>query len=451
MSERKPSDIARETLKQLAARRLVPSPDNYRALYAEISGEAPADSSEPARALTASQFAMELQEQIARLVESALPGLRADESGMEAQGRQLAAFLRQPALDVAALKAMLESFSARLTLAGEDQAELRASLLKLLHLLLRNISVLSVDDRWLHGQTEALLAAASPPLSLRRLDALQGRLEEVVSKQGEAKQKLVEAQAQMKAMLAAFLEKLRHMTAYSEAHHGTLKACAERIDQAQTLAEIAPAVREAFTASKAMADDALAIHGELSEMRARADATDAQMAQLREELDRMSTLARHDPLTGALNRRGLDEALEREIAAARRRGSTLCLALLDVDNFKAINERLGHEVGDGALVHLAEVVRTCLRPQDALARYGGEEFVLLLPETALDLGVLAMRRLQRELTKRFFLQGKEKILITFSAGVAQLASEETGTEAIRRADQAMYLAKRSGKNRVLGA
>jgi diguanylate cyclase len=92
-----------------------------------------------------------------------------------------------------------------------------------------------------------------------------------------------------------------------------------------------------------------------------------------------------------------------------------------------------------------------MRPQDTLARFGGEEFVFLLPDTALDQGIEAMTRLQRELTKRFFLAGNEKVLITFSAGVAQMNAEESGMDAIRRADQAMYLAKRAGKNRVLGA
>ena len=99
---------------------------------------------------------------------------------------------------------------------------------------------------------------------------------------------------------------------------------------------------------------------------------------------------------------------------------------------------------------MATVARECMRPQDTLARYGGEEFVILLPDTPLDKGVEAMTRLQRELTKRFFMTGAEKVLITFSAGVAQLAAEESGLEAIKRADQAMYLAKRAGKNRVVG-
>ena len=139
------------------------------------------------------------------------------------------------------------------------------------------------------------------------------------------------------------------------------------------------------------------------------------------------------------------------VARARRMGAPLCLALLDIDNFKTINDCLGHTAGDAALVHLTQVTREVMRPQDLLARYGGEEFVLILPDTTVANGVAAMTRLQRELTTRFFLQGTEKLLITFSAGVAQLGDGETSADAIRRADKSMYLAKRSGKNRVMAA
>lgn len=135
----------------------------------------------------------------------------------------------------------------------------------------------------------------------------------------------------------------------------------------------------------------------------------------------------------------------------RKSEQPLSLSLLDVDNFKQINDRLGHATGDDALIHLVQVVRQYMRPVDTLARYGGEEFVILMPDTRLEDGMTAMRRLQRELTRNFFLSRNEKILITFSAGVAELHPEESGEDAIRRADQAMYLAKRAGKNRVMGA
>ena len=135
----------------------------------------------------------------------------------------------------------------------------------------------------------------------------------------------------------------------------------------------------------------------------------------------------------------------------RRSATPLCVALLDIKKKKKINERIGHESGDVAMVHLANVTRESIRPVDYLARYGGEEFVILMKDKLLEQGVQAMKRLQRKLTKTFFFAGTEKTLNTFSAGVAQIAPGESGSKAISRADQAMYLAKRMGKNRVLGS
>jgi diguanylate cyclase len=232
--------------------------------------------------------------------------------------------------------------------------------------------------------------------------------------------------------------------------HEKLEENARQIEQAKSLAEIAPVLKEVVSATRTMAAQSKTSSEQLQTMREKANQTDAELAKLHQELDRVSTQARHDPLTGALNRKGLDEAVEREMSSVRRKETPLCVALLDIDNFKKLNDTLGHATGDIALTHLATVARECMRPQDTLARYGGEEFVLLLPDTALEKGIEAMTRLQRELTKKFFLAGTEKILITFSAGVAQLAADESGADAIKRADKAMYLAKRAGKNRVVG-
>jgi len=255
----------------------------------------------------------------------------------------------------------------------------------------------------------------------------------------------------MRQMLGTFIERLSEMTDSTSAFGGKIEDSARQIEQARSLEELAPVLKEVVSATRSMASDMLETRNELNDMREHAQSTEMEIARLHQELDRLSTQARHDALTGALNRKGLDEALAREIANVRRKGMALCMALLDIDNFKKINDTLGHTTGDMALVHLAQVARSAMRPQDTLARYGGEEFVILLPDTTLAQGIEAMTRLQRELTKNFFLTGNEKLLITFSAGVAQLEQDEDGTAAIRRADKAMYMAKRSGKNRVLGA
>ncbi|WP_298207832.1 GGDEF domain-containing protein [Acidovorax sp.] len=510
MADRPPSEIARETLKQLAARRLQPTPDKYLALYDEIAGthspqpfpEGPLSNIQrvlpaqtPAQKRLLSQFERaiitkdwtslqsvmvgyanlgrtattatpietadaptalgelppEFAETLARLIDNTVPALGEDDAKVIEMARQLVTFLREPTPQVATAQQMMGSFAYRLSFATEDQAAIRACLLELLHMVFENISVLSVDDQWLHGQAEALMTASTPPLTLRRLDDVQRRLKDVIFKQTEAKARSMEAQEQMKDMLATFIERLVKITASSTTYQSTMERCADLIGKASTLQDIAPVLQEVMSATRAMALDSRVTHDELQDLRERTEAKRAEVAKLQEELDRASAQARHDPLTGSLNRKGLDEAMEREIARTRRLGSPLCLALLDIDNFKTINDRLGHSGGDAALVHLAQVTRDVMRPQDLLARYGGEEFVIVLPDTAVESGVAAMTRLQRELTTRFFLQGAEKVLITFSAGVAQLGETESSADAIRRADQAMYLAKRSGKNRVMAA
>jgi len=346
---------------------------------------------------------------------------------------------------------MLVNYGHRLSFVAEDQSEIKTVLLKLLRLVFENIADLSPDEHWLKGQMDALVTASEPPLSLRRLDDVERRLKDVIFKQKEAKERAVQAQNDLRVMLKAFIERLSEITHSTGSFHERLEESARLIEQAKSMAEIAPVLKDVVGATRSMASDSQTARNELSAMRERATTTEAEIAKLHQELDRLSAEARHDPLTGALNRKGLDEALERELSTVRRKETPLCMALLDIDNFKELNDTLGHAKGDEALNHLASVARECMRPQDTLARFGGEEFVILLPDTPLDRGIDAMTRLQRELTKRFFMAGTEKVLITFSAGVAQLAQGEEALDAIRRADQAMYLAKRAGKNRVLGA
>ncbi|KAF1047059.1 GGDEF domain-containing protein [Xylophilus sp.] len=503
MPHRQPSEIARETLRQLAARRLAPTPDLYQAVYEEVSGQRlpaafpdgplraigrvlPAQNAAQKRVLdlylaaVAARDWVQLQsalvayaqlgldraavdaaaepvdvsprslaEQLARWVDHILPALGGNDSRLHAVATQLAELLRSDLPSAARTQALVADFGFQLGFAAEEQEGVRAMLLALLRLLFENIAELSIDDAWLHGQAGALLAATTPPVSLRQLDEAQRRLKDVIFKQSQAKARSVQAQAQMKEMLSTFIERLSHMAESSGAYRDQVERCVEQIGRASTIEEIAPVLQEVIAATRAMSQGSRAAHEELAALRERAERTHGEVHRLQQELDRASAQARHDPLTGALNRKGLDEAFEREVERSRRNGDPLCVALLDLDDFKRINDELGHDVGDAALIHLADVARACLRKSDMLARYGGEEFVLLLPETPLAAGVDFMQRLQRELTRHYFLQGSDKRMITFSAGVAELGPDESGADALKRADQGMYLAKRAGKNRVM--
>ncbi|MEI6219467.1 MAG: GGDEF domain-containing protein, partial [bacterium] len=259
------------------------------------------------------------------------------------------------------------------------------------------------------------------------------------------------AKDRLKQMLATFVDRLGDFSETTSGYHDKIEKCAERISKANDIAELSDVLDEVMRETRTVQINAARSRDELTVMRGRVNEAEAEVTRLQNELAHASDMVRHDALTGALNRKGMDEALESEVGRLRRQGGSLSLAMLDIDNFKKLNDSLGHAVGDAALVHLSQIARETIRPQDTLARYGGEEFVVLLPNTPMDDAVSAMVRVQRELTRRFFLSNNDKVLITFSCGIAELRDEETPYDALKRADEAMYLAKRAGKNRVIPA
>jgi diguanylate cyclase len=188
---------------------------------------------------------------------------------------------------------------------------------------------------------------------------------------------------------------------------------------------------------------------EVASARAQVAAAEVRIEQLRGELQLVNRLVREDQLTGALNRRGLDDTLAREAARAERNDTPLCIALIDIDNFKKINDTYGHQVGDIVLVHLVAIIKETVRNHDLIGRYGGEEFLLLLPESRIDEAVAVLNRLQRRLACTPLAWGSQKLLVTYSAGIAARASGESEDALIKRADRALYEAKHSGKNRTV--
>jgi diguanylate cyclase len=172
------------------------------------------------------------------------------------------------------------------------------------------------------------------------------------------------------------------------------------------------------------------------------------LTSMQEELAETRQLLNEDALTGALNRRGLDQTLSREIARAQRANGRLSLAMLDLDHFKKVNDNYGHEAGDLMLMHFTGLIRSVMRKSDALVRYGGEEFTLVLPDTDARGAHFVLGRLQQVMSRTPMNYEGKKINTTFSAGVATLKSDENGHALLRRADAAVYAAKNAGRNSI---
>jgi diguanylate cyclase (GGDEF)-like protein len=166
---------------------------------------------------------------------------------------------------------------------------------------------------------------------------------------------------------------------------------------------------------------------------------DAEIAQER---------AMTDALTGLLNRYGLQRALIREHAEARRYNRPLACVMVDLDHFKSLNDTHGHMAGDVALQQVAEILMQAVRASDTVCRYGGEEFLLILPETDLEGALSLAEKIREEAASRLFGEGVTVFRLTLSAGATFLSNTESGNDMIARADMALYQAKAQGRNRV---
>jgi diguanylate cyclase len=387
---------------------------------------------------------------LAETLENAVGMLLIDTPELAKEAGTLAKLLRNPETlaDCEHFSELLRQFAYKVQWVAQDQSYIRNALLNLLRLIIENIGDLVIEDSYLQGQMTVLMELFSRPLNKGMLEELSERLRDVIYKQGALKHSLNEAQSRLREMFAQFIERLSELAESTGNYHSKISVFAEQITQATSLEDLASLVAVIAEETKQVERNTRRSQAELQSLRVTVDQAHKEIARLEGELEQASELVRHDPLTGTLNRKGLDEMLARETSRMRRRGSKLCLSLLDVDDFKRLNDSLGHLVGDAALKHLAAVIRENIRPQDCAGRFGGEEFLILLPDSGLEDAMNAMRRLQRELTKRIFLHDNRKVLITFSAGVTEITPDESIQEAIDRADKAMYKAKHAGKNRV---
>jgi diguanylate cyclase len=369
------------------------------------------------------------------------------------EARLLAQSAREPRIgDMwARFGAQLRQFFFKVEVRGESDGELLDGLLGLLGLLANNIAELVEDDQWLLGQVNVIREVINQPLTTERINEAERRFKEVIYKQSMLKHSLQEAKSTLKDLIGVFVTRLSEMTASTAEYHDKVETYAERLQTANDIESLRSLVDELLGDTRGMQIDITRNRDEIAEAKRQAEAAELRVRKLQAELEQVSEQVSQDQLTGALNRRGLDEAMQREMSRAERRKVALSVAVLDLDNFKRLNDTYGHQAGDDALVHLIKVVKKTLRPTDIVARFGGEEFIILYSDTALAPAVDITRRLQRELTKRYFLHNNERLLITFSAGVAQFQSGETQEMVFARADKAMYQAKLQGKNRVVAA
>lgn len=164
--------------------------------------------------------------------------------------------------------------------------------------------------------------------------------------------------------------------------------------------------------------------------------------------EQLTYMAFHDPLTGLLNRRVMEKILEREFDRSRRYQTNLSMVLVDLDNFKTINDTHGHDQGDRALIHIADCLMRHKRGSDVVARFAGDEFILILPSTTGGQADTLMKRIQADLKSRPLQILDTRVILRFSCGIASASDENinSASDLLKSADNKLYTAKQHKNN-----
>lgn len=179
-----------------------------------------------------------------------------------------------------------------------------------------------------------------------------------------------------------------------------------------------------------------------------ANISDRYQVMLLQTNEELRTASTHDQLTGIPNRRLILKRIEETATQTAKSAEPFSLAVIDVDDFKSINDQFGHSAGDRVLISIAQALTSSIRSQDICARWGGEEFMLLLPAVPGTQAVYVAERLRREVEQLLFKELSQSIKPSISIGVAEHRIDSSSSETIARADHALYEAKRNGRNKV---
>jgi diguanylate cyclase len=332
--------------------------------------------------------------------------------------------------------------------------ELVDELLALCHALTEGIADLAEDRSWAEGQGESLRQRLQGAAGARAVRAARELLDDTRAAQRSLQAERAQARDALKDMVRQVLAELGALGSATGRFGDKVAGYVQAIEAAQSLDSLAAAVREMLGESRTVHQLVAGARERLAAEHARASALQSRVLGLEGELRRLSDEVSTDALTQVANRRGLAQAFAQESARVLRDGqgqAPLAVGLIDIDNFKKLNDSLGHAAGDVALQNLAARVKDWLRPVDHIARFGGEEFVLLLPGTPVAEAQQVLTRLQRRLSASLFMHEGQEVFITFSAGVTAWRPGEALEATLARADEGLYEAKRTGKNRSCSA
>jgi diguanylate cyclase len=329
-----------------------------------------------------------------------------------------------------------------------DERSLREGLQQLLRLLLDNVSDLVEEDQWLSGQIHVIQELARDPQDMSAMNRAIAGVKEVLYQQGKLRTGVKEARQAIRDLVNLVLITIDSLAGQSGNAHQQLERLADELNQADDWKHIQQIVAAVIDTSKTIKTQSTEMREALLAAKNRLRSAQTRIHDLEEEMTAVSQLVHIDPLTGSLNRRGLEAAFAREMARAQRLGQPLATAIIDLDHFKCVNDTYGHDLGDQVLRGIAQILRETLRGSDTIARFGGEEFVILMPDTLSAAAYRILQRVQERLRTHHFVTRDHPLRVSFSGGISAWQQGLSQEQSIAIADEALYRAKHEGRCRI---
>ena len=490
MSAASAAELARSAFRRLAMLRLPPTPENYARIWAELAhagnnGHAAADAlspapagapgaapgpahpsgagAKPAPAAGQGSAAGAAPAAVAPAAVAAGVWRQMWEQGLhlglipasaDARLQQRAAQLLQLAQGAAPAQALLGDNRELWQQFERALAQERGTvdgMLELFSMLVSHVSEVFAGDSAAAAEFGTLQQVCRRPLDGSRIDLARSVMEPWLRRQAALQRSALEARATSREVVGAVLRGIGTFLDHNGRFNQSLQQDLGRLDSGLDEQALKLLARELLQRGSDLHEHGSQLGQSLQQAQKQAEMALHRIRRLESELEQASQQLQQDPLTGALNRRGLDVAFMRDSARASEQQRPLSVALLDLDHFKQINDSYGHDFGDEVLRGLVQVARKLVRPGDSIARMGGEEFMMLFPDTDADAAQRAMERLLQGFRNRRVLHRStgQRVEMSFSAGVAQMQAGEPFGELYERADTALRKAKQGGRQQVV--
>ena len=463
------AELARSAFRRLAMLRLAPTPENYARIWVELEhaqGAVPQDGTAspphaaPPHAAPVTQPGGAQPRQAGQAVpvvwrqmweQSLHLGLIpacGDDSLRQRAGQLLA--LAQEAEQAQLLlgdnRELWGQFQALVT----HEREATDGVLDLFSSVVAHLGEVFAADSAAAAEFGTLQQVTRRPLDGARIELARSVIEPWLRRQAALQRSALDARATSREVVGAIARSLATFAGHSEQFNDSLRVDLQRLQQGMDGAQLEALAQQLLQRGTALHGQCGELGEHLRQAQQQAEQAMHRIRRLESELQQASQQLQEDPLTGALNRRGLDMAFARDSVRALQTERPLAAALLDLDHFKQINDSYGHDFGDEVLRALVQVTRKLVRPGDTIARMGGEEFMVLFPETDAHAAQRVVQRLLQGFRNRRLLHRStgQRVELSFSAGVAQCLAGEGFDSLYERADAALRQAKQNGRQQV---